>query len=262
VRIKQPNVAVSARPGYFAPTPAMLAASKAPPPSAPTAVDEELSRLARARQDAELHSYAVHAGDRLDVVTEMASRLLSTASWRGGAEVRVTARSTTGAPVEAHGRIEPGLRSAIVPVALPEGDRGPWTITLRVTSGGDLLEASTSAAPPAGPLLGEPMLYRANSSPRAVPRAVADLQYRRVERLHVEWRALKPLTARTARLLDRQGRSLPITPTLSDRDNGGATTVAADLALAPLQEGDYVIELTGVAAHETQRALLAFRIVR
>jgi hypothetical protein len=133
-----------------------------------------------------------------------------------------------------------------------------------VTSDSERLDASTStaAATAAGALLGDPMIYRASPSPRSVPRAVADLQYRRTERIHVEWRALRPLTGRSARLLDRQGLPLPVTPTLSDRGDAGVTVVSADLNLAPLPEGDYVIELTGTGGTETERKLLAFRVVR
>ena len=67
---------------------------------------------------------------------------------------------------------------------------------------------------------------------------------------------------RAAKLLDRQGRQLPVTPTLSDRDDGQRKVVLLGLNLAPLQEGEYIIELTGAMGQETQRALLAFRIVR
>jgi hypothetical protein len=38
--------------------------------------------------------------------------------------------------------------------------------------------------------------------------------------------------------------------------------VAVDLSLAPLAEGDYLIELTAGAGGETERRLVAFRMVR
>jgi hypothetical protein len=38
--------------------------------------------------------------------------------------------------------------------------------------------------------------------------------------------------------------------------------VSVDITLAPLREGDYVIELTGTSGTETERELLAFKVVR
>jgi VWFA-related protein len=263
VRVKRSDVEVSARRGYFAPTAAMVAAAAAPSPAPTPALDEALGRLARARSDVDLHAYAAHAGDRIDVVAELASRLLSGPAWRSGADVHVTARPAAGAPVEARARIEPGLRSTVVLVPVPPGDRGSWTIAVRATGGSDeQADATITAGSAPGPLFGHPMLYRANASPRAPLRAVADLQFRRTERIRVEYRALEPGIEPAVRLLDRQGQALPIRPTLSTREEGSATIVSVDLALAPLSEGEYVIELTGQRGADSQRALAAFRLVR
>jgi hypothetical protein len=125
-----------------------------------------------------------------------------------------------------------------------------------------VLDAAASVAAPAGPLFSEAMLFRASPSPRSIPKAAADPQFRRVERLHLEWRPLKTLTARSARLLDRQGQALPMEPVLSERDEGNVRILALDLNLAPLGEGSYVLELTGTSGSETDRDLVAFKIVR
>jgi hypothetical protein len=113
-----------------------------------------------------------------------------------------------------------------------------------------------------GRLLGDPLLYRATPSPRSVPRPVADFQFRRVERLHVVWSMLGSLTGWEVRLLDRQGQSLPIAPTIADDTGGDEATVEVDLILSPLSEGEYVIELTARSGELSERKLLAFRVVR
>jgi hypothetical protein len=261
VRVKQPGATVSARPGYFAPTPAALAAAKAPPPPPPSPVDDELGRLARARPDAELHAYGIHAGDHLDVVVELASRLVS-GPWKAGADIRATLRGTSGTPVVTSGRIEPGMRSARLALPLDQSQPGPWTIDLRLSADAGVLDAAASIAAPAGPLFNDAMLFRASPSLRSIPKVTADPQFRRIERLHVEWRPLKALTARSARLLDRQGQALPMEPVLSERDEGGVRILVLDLNLAPLGEGSYVVELTGTSGSETERDLVAFKIVR
>ena len=273
VRVNQPDVTVSARPGYFAPTAEMLAAASAPPPAGPTAVDEELGRLARSRPDTELFAYGVASGDRLRVVAELGSRVMSGGGWSRGAEVRLTLSPASGAEVVVTGQIEEGARATILEV--PEGQMGtgPWHVDVRATAIGNRT-ASRSAATP-GPydtgieilpaserLLGEALLFRATPSPRAVPKPVADFQFRRVERLHVEWPVLKALDAQEVRLLDRQGEALPITPLASDGANDTGPIVMVDLPVSPLSEGEYVIELTGRSGEETERKLLAFRVVR
>ena len=150
-------------------------------------------------------------------------------------------------------------RRSTVPTA---GASGPWKVDVHVSKDDQVLDSSVSAARPSGPLFGDPLLFRANPSPRAPLSPVADFQFRRTERIHVEWRALKTLTGRTARLLDVKGQPLPVEPAMTDRDDGGQAVVVLDLNLAPLGEGSYVLELIGTAGTEQERELLAFKIVR
>ena len=64
--------------------------------------------------------------------------------------------------------------------------------------------------------------------------------------------------AAAARLLDRAGNALavPVTAAMRD-DTDGSRWYTAEVALAPLAAGDYVIELSD----GNQRMLAAFRIV-
>lgn len=66
------------------------------------------------------------------------------------------------------------------------------------------------------------------------------------------------MEANGARLLDRTGKPMAVPVTSATRrDPDGATWASADLALAPLAAGDYVIEITAGEA----RTLVAFRVV-
>jgi hypothetical protein len=78
----------------------------------------------------------------------------------------------------------------------------------------------------------------------------------------VEWRALQPLTTRQVQLLDSKGAPLPLPVGVTDRGDPGGQTVLADLTLAPLTEGNYVLELTAASGAENQRALVAFKVIR
>jgi hypothetical protein len=75
--------------------------------------------------------------------------------------------------------------------------------------------------------------------------------------VHVEWPVAASAGQRQARLLDRAGQPLEVPVTLSAREVNGRAVVAADVNLAPLSAGDYVIELT---LDGTERVLVAFRV--
>jgi hypothetical protein len=85
----------------------------------------------------------------------------------------------------------------------------------------------------------------------------ADVRFRRSDRLRLE----VPSSANdavTARLLDRTGKVLPIPVTAAVRDDAdGSRWRVADVVLAPLAPGDYLIEMTAGA----ERLLQPFRVV-
>jgi hypothetical protein len=65
-----------------------------------------------------------------------------------------------------------------------------------------------------------------------------------------------------ARVLGRNGQPLALTVPLADRQTDGQAVLAADLNLAPLAAGDYVLELTVVRGAKTEQSLVAFRVTR
>jgi hypothetical protein len=84
-------------------------------------------------------------------------------------------------------------------------------VNVKVTAGSERLEdRATIESASSGPLLGEPIAYRAAPGPRSPIRPVADFQFRRTERVHVEWPMLKPLDQRQARLLGKNGLPLAV----------------------------------------------------
>jgi hypothetical protein len=114
-----------------------------------------------------------------------------------------------------------------------------------------------SIAIPAAPDAFGAILFRRGQSTanRDVP--TADLQVRRNEQMRVEIPAAAAEGV-TARLLDRTGKPLAVPVTAAIRNDADASRwLTAQLALAPLAPGDYVIEM----AVGSRRTITAFRVV-
>ncbi len=93
------------------------------------------------------------------------------------------------------------------------------------------------------------------SGNREVP--TADVRFRRTERLILETPA-SPGVPATARLLDRTGSALGVPVNVTIRsDAGGPTWRRVEIVLAPLGQGDYIVETTA----GEERSLTAFRVV-
>ena len=270
VKLKVPGLSVTARRGYLAPTEAEMAAREAPKsvaaPAVAAAADElaaALGTLSRIRPMAELYGWgAVSKPGELTVVAEVAARLAEAGQWMAGADLQAIVTSNTGQMVgSARARLAPAVRSTAVKIALPAGSAGPWHVQLRLKNGDDLIETTAEvAAPSASParkLLGEPIVYRAGPSAQSALAPVADFLFRRTERVHVEWSTSGTLDAREARLLDSAGNALPVQVTLGEKPGA---VLAADVNLAPLGPGDYIIELNVSGGGASVRTKIAIRV--
>ncbi|MEO8482688.1 MAG: VWA domain-containing protein [Acidobacteriota bacterium] len=267
VKMKPQGVTVHARRGYMAAgtvargpapvTPGMAAANATAAP-----VNAALAALSRARDSAELYVQGTAFGDALVVAVELGSRPMASGDWAKGGTVTVTAASNSGGgDLSGTAAIEPGGRGALVTIPLTQG-AGPWKVTAKLASGlASLSDRVDVPIAPAGSVSG-PVVYRATPSPRSLLTPVASFEFRRNERIHVEWRTIAELDGRTARVLDRNGQPLPLGAAVTERVVDDKRTVAVDVNLAPLAEGDYVIELTTQKGSESATSLVAFRVVR
>ncbi|HVQ41035.1 MAG TPA: VWA domain-containing protein, partial [Vicinamibacterales bacterium] len=270
VKVKQPDVDVSARRGYLAFTAEMVKAeadAARKPVRVRTHVDDALERLGRARADARAYTVAVPSAIGLNVVVELASSEIAGGQWNRGAAVTVTATPKDAgiAPVSIDARIEPGARATLVTLATTQTQERTWQVRTRVTRIGaadEPIDDGVEVAVVVASILSEPMVYRAASSPRAPLQPVADPEFRRTERIHLEWTLTAPLDSRVARLLNKQGDPLPVPVPLTERTDGDRLVLAADLVLAPLAPADYVIEITAARGTDKVQHGVAFRIVR
>ena len=261
VKVLAPGASVKARRGYVSPPPDPKPGDPgpAPKPGVPSGVAEALGVLSRLRPSAEVFTYGVATPTELSVVVELASGQVSATAWAKGAEVHVTPAG--GAAVT--GRIEAGWRAVHVRLPRPAGP-GPFRLNVKVTGTGvdAVLNESVEIAARAAGVLGDPIAFRAAPAPVSPLRPVADYQFWRTERVHVEWPVQGPLDRRQARLLSKDGSGLAVPVTLSERDSNGRAVLAADLNLAPLAVGDYVIEVVAAIGTDEVRRYVPIRVLR
>ena len=126
----------------------------------------------------------------------------------------------------------------------PDAERFSDTLSL------DLRSAST-----------QPMLYRRGPATgnRLLP--AASFQFSRTERAHLEFAVADDAKASGARLLDRTGQALTVPVTTGERTDAqtGQRWLTADVTLAPLGAGDYVVE---VSIGSDQKVVTAIRVTR
>jgi hypothetical protein len=136
---------------------------------------------------------------------------------------------------------------------------GDYQLQVR-TKGARATAASTDvvriAVAPAPQATGA-MFFRRGSATANRDVATADLRFRRSDRLRVDVPSPGAENV-TARLLDRAGAPIAIPVSAMVRDDADRSRwLSAEVALAPLAPGDYVVEIVA----GTSRTLAAFRVI-
>jgi VWFA-related protein len=274
VRVKRPGVDVRARRGYRAPTEEEVAAARAAAPPEPVSAEEAaretaMASLARIRPEARfrIHAAPGRGGDgavtRVWIAGELQSFPASDPWSRGGtADLEVAVGSTI----------------ATERVTLAAGERGFLaSVTLPKPVTGDAIEvrARLAGADPDAARLADsirvalaegsrhPLLFRRGPTTGNRYLPAATFLFSRTERVKIEIPVPAGTKTGSGRMLDRSGQPLSVPVAVTTRtDAGGTHWLTADITLAPLGAGDYIVETGLTTPGGEEKTVTAIRVTR
>lgn len=179
-------------------------------------------------------------------------RAIKVRSKRPGIEVR--ARRGYNAPTVA----EVARAKAVADVALPE-------MNAAITRALGTIESHARAqGRPTTRGAGEPLVFHRGPSTGNQIQPAAGRVFPRSTRLRMELEADAGMPVWSGAVLDRNGTKTLVPVAVSERIDAatGQRWLVADVTVAPLGLGDYVVELSTVKGSETRKALVAFRVTQ
>jgi VWFA-related protein len=293
VRVKRPGVQVRARKGYRAlraedmATATAAARAEAAGGAGDAAATAESAALAGAlgsvagiRDGQPWRSraaYFFHAGGgattrtgRVWVTADIDPATVRDGSVTQGGTLAVTMTTSAGATIgQAEVPLPAGARTvtAELPTTSAPLATGEVLVRLRLTPTGSTLPLTDSARlvlPAADTPTASPRLARASAATRQKFVPTADARYRRNEKVRVEVPVAPGATAASGALLDQAGKVMaiiPVTTAIVPPDDNGIGWATADVSLAPLSAGDYVIRVDVEHQDGPQRTFTGIKIV-
>jgi VWFA-related protein len=284
VRVKRPGIEVRARRGYRAATAAEVAAraaASAPPDPEATTLARVLASLNRTRADRPVRITGGLAwSSALDeegrprpvfwVVGELDVAAARAPEWSGGGRAVLTVSSPDGQTLfDEEAAVSPASPSFVRYLADSSITAGEYVVRVRVRgaerSTAEVVEQVRITVPPPRPAAeappGDPVAYRSGPFTGKAFQPTADMRFRRAERLRVDASVAGPTPALSARLLDRKGQPLAIPVAAAVREESYLQVASAELALAPLAAGDYLVELSMQRGARSDKVVVAVRVV-
>lgn len=281
VEVKRDDAKVRARPGYLAPTEAEARAAGAAIERAgaarnalPPTVTRALDALAPARGNLPVRVQAIGARNTIRAIVEIDPATAKQPEWLSGGTLRLTVEPerTPGGTTATTAQtmvlaVEAGQRSILIngserPLAAgryavraeltPRNGRIPVQVTTFVTVPADTVEVGTGL-----------LAHRRGPSTGLAYVGTADPRFRRTERIRLEVPLAGDGFTATGRVLTREGHAMTLNVPFTTRIDDATKQVfgVADVTLAPLAAGEYVLELALVKAGKTETVAYGFRII-
>jgi VWFA-related protein len=251
VTVKRPGVQVRAREGYLSRKPEERpgpTTANAPANPEEAQITAALGRLAPARPGVPLvvsaagGTVAGATSRVIRVVAELDATIAAGPEWTEGGEAQAFVRNLKGETVTtASAKLAKGSRTVEIDLPVVEGMAGDVKVQVRVTGSGALARYTdtTTVALDALPTgWGAPRLSRRGPTTGIAWVPTADPRFRRQERVRVSVGIGPEAGTVAGALLDRSGKPINVPVKL---DQSAPATLVAELALAPLAAGDYVL---------------------
>ena len=276
VRVRRSGVDVRARRGYRAATEkevelGRMAEAKRIDSAPPTTMQVALNALGSARPGIPLHtsvSYATLAGSTAEMtkahlwaLVELDNAVLRQSDWMAGGSVESTLLGADGTAVASKSTdLAAGEHAVAVDMGEFDSPDGEVTVRTRITpKNGGLPYTDTirlgKVEPP-----GRPILLRRGPSTGLKYVPTANPQFQRTERVRVDL-AVNASQLPFAEVLDRNGKTLQVPVKTSVRTENGIAWASAEVTLAPLAPGDYLIRMKAETNGTSQEVITGFRLV-